>query len=313
MFTNLFLNFMSAPASGGSISLNLQSFNASANVNLTLTASGLTTGMAPDVCAQTAITQLNTQLTQYGINFGIPQITGQIPSALFRLARTEHIINFFSECQFTLVVDSNDTGASISVTHEPLLVTLDKFSSLFGLIKGGATLSTDEKLLLIETISGMITSYCNNNIAIAGYVQSFNGFYQRSFFLNLGLPIQHFDPPRIAPPTIGMYLVWTLWYLVYPWLRWNLNPITGELFFQPNNNLINNMEPSSLNNQIKISYQAGEFYLPAQLLLCFTQIAKSILNDPIGVKSLKTGSFAVQFKDRGPIQTALALLDNYVI
>lgn len=313
MFTNLFLNFMSAPASSGGITLNLQSFNASANVNLTLSATGLTAGLAPDSCAITAINQLNTQLTQYGIQYSVPQITGEIPGALFRLSRTEHIINFFSECQFDLTLDSNDTGASISVTREPLLVTLDKFTTMFGLIKGGATLSTDEKLLLIETISGMITAYCNNNFAIAGYVQSWNGFYQRSFFLNLGLPVQSFDPPRLAPPILGLGIQWYLWYLVYPWIRWNLVPETGELFFQPNNNIINSFEPGSLNNQIKISYVAGEWKLPAQLLLCFTQLAKTILNDPMGVASLKTGSFQVQFRNKTPIETALALLDDYVI
>lgn len=313
MFTNLFLNFMSAPASGGSISLNLQSFNASANVNLTLTASGLTTGMAPDVCAQTAITQLNVQLTQYGINFGIPQITGQIPSALFRLARTEHIINFFSECQFDLTVETNTTGAFIEVNREPILATLDDFSSLSSLMAAGATLTDAEKVLLLKVASGLITSYTNNLLVIAGYVQSFNGFYQRSFFLNLGLPVQSFDPPRIVPPTIGMYMVWTLWYLVYPWLRWNLNPITGELFFQPNNNLINNMEPSSLNNQIKVSYQAGEWKIPPAVLLCLTQICRAIINDPNGAKSLKTGSFSVSFREKTPIQMALVLMDDYIL
>lgn len=313
MYSNLFLNFMSATASSGSISLNLQSFNASANVSLSLAATGLTSGMTPEACAISAISQLNTQITQYGVQYAVPQITGETPAALFRLARTEHIVNFFSECQFDLTLTENDTGASISVTREPLLVTLDKFTSMFGLIKGGATLSTDEKLLLIETISGLITSYCNNNFAIAGYVQSFNGFYQRSFFLNIGLPVQSFDAPRVAAPTVGLGFVWYLWYLIYPWLRWNLVPETGELFFQPNNNILNNFEPSSLNNQIKISYIAGNWKLPAQLLLCFTQLAKSIINDPMGVKSLKTGSFSVQWRDRGSIPAALSLLDDFII
>lgn len=313
MFTNLFVSFLSAAASAGSIDFTLRSYNASANVTLALTATGFTSGMAPDQCAISAINQLSTQITQYGLQYAVPQITGEIPAALFRLNRTEHIVNFFSECQFSLIIDSNDTGASVSVTHEPLLVTLDKFTSLFGLIKGGATLTTDEKLLLIETISGIITSYCNNNFAIAGYVQSFNGFYQRSFFLNLGLPVQSFDPPRLAPPIIGLGLQWYLWYLVYPWVRWNLVPETGELFFQPNNNIINSYEPGSLNNQVKVSYVAGEFYLPSQLLFCFTQIAKSILNDPLGVASLKTGSFQVQFRGKTAIEAALAYLDDYIL
>ncbi len=309
MFTNLFLNFLNAPASTGSIDVNLQSYNASSNVNLTLTATGLTSGMAPETCAYTAITQFNTQIIQYGLVFAVPQLSNEVPSALFRLSRTDHVIDFFSECHFNIDVTSNTTGAYIETTSRPILSTLTSFSNLVNLMALGAPLTDAEKITLLTVASGLITDYTNNLIVTAGFVQTYNGFYQRSFFLSLGNPVQSYDTPRVAPP--GLYFYW--WFIILPWIRWNLNPITSELYYQPNQSILNWPEPSSLNYQIKIGYTAGNFKIPPTVVLCLSQLAKAIINDANGVKSLKTGSFSVSFREKTPIQTALALMDDYVL
>lgn len=309
MYTNLFCSILSQAAATGSFSVQLTSLNASANVTLTLTATGNTVGMAPDDMSANAVPQMITQLIQYTAAYdGAPALSQDTPAATWRVLFTDHVITFFSECQFRLKLLSNDTGAEIVCTHEPLLVTLDDLTTYSNLMKLGATLTTDEQILLITTASGLITSYLNNLLVLAGYVKTETGFYQRSFWLNQGLPVQSWDSPRIAPPGTG---IWYNWVILMAWIRWNMNPETGELFYQPNNNLLNNPEPSSLNYQFKCSYVSGELNLPSQVLLVMTMLIKALVNDTNGLKSIKTGSFAATFKDRTAIQSALVLLDEY--
>lgn len=311
MFTNLFCSVLSACASAGNFSVQLTSLNASANVTVTLSATGNTVGMSPDEMAANAITQFQTQLIQYGCIYnGEPVLSQDVPAATWRVLNTDHVITFFSECQFRIKLYSNTTGAQIVTGHEPMLITLADFNTYANIMKvGGANLTDEEKLLLITTASGLVTSYLNNQLVLAGYVKTETGCYQKSFFLNQGLPVQSFDPPKIAPP--GMYFMW--WYVVLPWVRWNLNPETGELYYQPSQNLLNWPEPSSLGYQIKISYVAGNLNLPAQVLIAMTMLIKSIVNDMGGAKSLKTGSFQVVMRDRTVIQEALSILDEFVL
>lgn len=312
MFTNLFCSILSAAASAGDFSVQLTSLNASANVTLTLVATGNTVGMSPDDMAANAVTQFRTELIQYGAAYdGAPLMTQDTTVASWRVLFTDHVITFFSECQFRIKIVSNSTGAEIVTGHEPLLCTLSDLDTYSTLMKLGASLSTAEKILLITTASGLITSYLNNLLVQAGYVKTVNGFYQRSIFLNQGLPVQSFDPPRVCPP--GFWNNWYPWTILLPWIRWSLEPTTGELFYQPNNNLLNNPEPTSLNYQVKCSYTAGELNLPAQVLIAMTMILKAIVNDMGGAKSLKTGSFAITMKDRTSITDALVMLDEFKI
>lgn len=309
MYVNSFINCLSAAAASGDWSVRLQSLNAGANVTLTLVATGTQAGWAPDQIAQNAVTQFQTLLIQNSVEYLQPRFSGQTPQAAWRVICTDHVITFFSESQFLLSIADNSPGASIVATHDPLLVTYTDLDSLVALMNIGATLTEDQKLLLIQQVSGLIVSYTNNLIVQAGYVQSWVGYYQKSFFLTLGNPIQSFDMPRVAPPGLNFNYLW--WDFLVMWYQWNLNPITGQLDFMNSQNLLNVMEPSSLQNQIKISYVAGEYHIPAQVLLVAVQLIKAIINDPIGVKSLKTGSFAVQYRDRGGIQAALQMLDAY--
>lgn len=309
MYVNNFVNCLSAAAASGNFSIQLQSLNCSPNITLTLVATGTTAGMAPDEMALNAVTQFNTILIQNSAEYLSPKFSSQVPQAAWRVICTDHIITFFSESQFRLTISDNDTGASLVATHDPLLVTYTDLDSLVALMNIGASLTEAQKLLLIQQVSGLIVSYTNNLIVQAGYVQSFVGYYQKSFFLTLGNPIQSFDMPRVAPPGLNFGYLW--WDFVISLYQWNLNPITGQLDFMNSQNLLNIMEPSSLQNQIKISYVAGEYHIPAQVLLVAVQLIKAIINDPIGVKSLKTGSFSVSYKDRSGIQAALALLDSY--
>lgn len=312
MYQNLFVSLLSSCASAGDFSVQLTSLNASANITIVLTATGNTVGLAPDDIAYNAITQWRTQLIQYGCAYnGSPQFSQDVPAATWRLLNTDHVITFFSECQFRIKLTSNATGAEIVTGHEPLLCTLADLDTYSTLMKLGATLSTAEKILLITTASGLITSYLSNLLVQAGYVRTVNGFYQRSIFLNQGLPVQSFDTPRVCPP--GMFGWWYAFYAFFPWIRWSMTPETGELFYQPNNNILNNPEPTSLNYQVKVSYTAGELNLPAQVLIAMTMILKAIVNDPGALKSIKTGSFQAQFKDKNPITIALELLDEFKI
>lgn len=308
MYLNLFCNVLSAAASAGDFSVQLTSLNASANVVVTLTATGNTAGMPADDMAANSITQFQTQLIQYGCAYdGAPVLSTEVPVASWRVMWTDHVVTFFSECQFRLKISSNTTGATIVASHEPLLITLDDFDTYSNLIKTGATLTEAEKILLITSASDQVTSYLNNLLVVAGYVRTEVGFYQRSFFLNQGFPVQSFDPPKIAPP--GLF-TWYAYFILLPWIRWSLNPDTGELFYQPNQNLLNWPEPSSLNYQFKCSYTAGNLNLPAHIIIAMAMLIKAILTDPGAAKSLKTGSFQIQYRDRSAILSALQMLDD---
>jgi hypothetical protein len=70
------------------------------------------------------------------------------------------------------------------------------------------------------------------------------------------------------------------------------------------------MEPATKGNTIKISYTGGWFQIPKTCTWAVVQVVKSFIQDQGNAKSLKTGSFAVVFKERAPIQAALDSLAN---
>lgn len=310
MYLNLFQSFLSSASASGGFSVQLQTFNAESNITLTLVATGITAGMGETDMAQTANTQFQTQLIQYGILYsGVPAFSSQTPQASFRIFNTDHVLTYWSEALFKLTLVTNTTGAQIKCDHEVYLITLTDFDSLVGVVDiGNTTLTTNQKILLIKVASSQLTSALNNNFVICGFTNTTTGSWQTAIFLRGGRPVIDWDAPHVAFPSAIPYSLYPE--APNPKLLWSLNPLTGQLFYKAWQNVANIVEPWSLNNECKTSYYAGNFNLPGALLFGIIQIITATLENRAGIKSIKTGSFETVFLDRGAFITVVDELWN---
>lgn len=307
MYLNQFISFLTPAATSGGFSIVL-SDTTNSNV-FTMPVSGITTLQTEIDIAQSAQTQVQTQLYQYNLAYsGTPAFSGQSPAFTFRLFRTDHVLILWSEAYFRVSIANNTSGTTILADHESALMTVTDYDAFTDLVPlEAANLTTDQKVFLIKLASSRLVTALNNNIVICGFTKTMNGEWQTSAFLREGLPVIDFDPPRVSFPL-------SLAYQLYPTdpgpkLVWNLNPITGQLKYKPAQNVVNWPEPWSQGNEVKISYYAGNWNLPTAIIGALIQIIVATLENRAGIKALKTGSFQVTYLDRGALQAAIAELE----
>lgn len=314
---HVFLNLESVAASSGSLVVNLKTSDSIVNINQSLTATGLVAGQSPESMVAAMVTQFNIQLIQYGLNYtGSPIFSSylaqydvqQATPATFRITYTDHVICFFSESSFVLSVLADGTGCNPVVsTLTPLLATLQTFKN-FAPIEGLDlnNLSDQTILYLIQLSSANLINLLNNKLVRCTFVHEDNGNWQKSFFLRQALPAVFFDGVRSRRPDSFSLYGSLVGYTTS--LAWSFNHGTGELRYIPTQNLVFDYEPAGGNNEIRISYVAGNMNIPIAILSGLMALAKASLQG-LGVGSnvqeLKTGTFSVRFKNGMTIGQAI--------
>lgn len=282
------------------MSFSLQSFDASTNVTLSLTATGILTTDTESQIASKVKTQLDIQLAQYGANFtGVPSFGTDSPLATWRTGRTEHVMSLFSECQYSFEVSSNTTGCTYYTSTVPVLVTLEKARSLGIFLDqpftdSAGTAYTDSVLAeFLALASSEFIAATNNYIVEATFVHTDWGFYTRGVQLKK-YPIVSMDGPRIRRPNILTTIV--IDNTTDLSSKYTLDSDNGWVMFRFVQDLLMNYEPFDMNNEIKISYVGGYKQMPLDIQKAVIKLTSAIQSDA-DIKSLKAGSFAVQFRE----------------
>lgn len=288
------------------------------NVTLQLAVTGLNISDTENTTAYKIWSQINTQLTQYGAQYsGSPIFSSQIPYPTFRTFPSSHIVSFFSESQFNITVAASgiDPGCILNIDSTPSLATCAQIAPIASINSvllrdiTGTTLTNVNLALAVKIASArLINGLRGNNIVTCGFLHEDKGNYQRSMWLRRGIPGIYFDPIRVKRPySVSLFgtMVGDSTSVV-----WNYIKATGELQYIPAQNLINTYEPTFLQNEIKVSYVAGNWVIPPLITYAITTLIGSALQSRAGIRALKTGSFDVQYFPFSTLQEVLIELNN---
>lgn len=291
---------------------------------------GITSALTESQAAYLTVTQINTQLAASGYNYtgtpvfstssptlnGFPQFQSFLPCALFRLNCSEHVVSVFSEADYMLTVTNNTTGCIIITSNVALLSTVEDAKvdgPLTGLVLtdvAGIPLTDYQTAKLIQLASAKMVALLNNNVVICTYIYEDWGNWQTSFFLR-NIPGISYDGVFVKYP--GTLLFWGILVGGAPSILWTYNKATGELHFRGSQNCIYTGEPGSANNEIKVSYIAGNYAIPDAIQGGLYRLMASVLENAGNVKSLKNGTWQVTFKDEGLFNELREELGIYII
>ena len=297
-----YISVMTPCAASGNLVFSLTTYDAASNISLTFSVSALSTDTEVSLARQIN-NQITTILTQASAYWNaIPAFSNQPPNASFYLGQTDNIVSIWSQAQFLLTLDSNDSGSTIQISSNPTFVTLataKAWGPLLGLnfSDSNEVLLTDDQIMaMLQIASNQICSLINNNLVIANFLQEYIGHMDDAVLLRVG-PILSYDTPVIRPP---IYAIANSYYLyLYPY-SFQVDRKLKLLNYRFASNLMGDGDPFDSNYEVKMTYRAGYLNIPKIIQEKTLLITTLMLNDP-NVKSLKGGSFAVEF--RLPVET----------
>lgn len=302
-----YLSVMTPCAASGNIVFNFTTYDANPNVSLTITVSALS-GESEVALARRIHDQLNIQLIQASAQYNnIPVFSNYTPNATFSVWQTDHIVSVWSQSTYLITEVSNNTGSTIQISANPTFITLAQAQSLGPLLGSDFTdsneteLTSSQIMTVLQIASNQICGLINNNLVIANYLMEYIGNMEGSVFLNYG-PVVSYDTPVILPPVYA--IVAQAYYIyLYPF-SFQVNRRLKLLNYRFNSQLMGGGDPFEMNNEVKMTYRAGYMNIPSIIKEKTLIVTGLLLNDP-NVKSLKGGSFAVEF--RLPIDTLKAI------
>lgn len=287
---------MTPAASAEDLTFSFETYNAETNIVLVATVTGITTSMSEIDVALEIENQLTDLLPAYS---GVPVFSTDAYEATFRVTRTSHSVCVWSQAQFRTQLTENNTGAKLKISPTPVLMTVARANALNGGFTGsafgtlsGTALTTDQTIDMLESVSAELIGYLNNNIVISTYLGEFRTDGYKSIFTS--------PTPGVAidTPTVRRKYAYEIWaipqygYLAYNWIRHS-----GQLNFRYNENFVNAGEPFELDNEVRVTFTAGEFDIPVAIEKCLIHLTQLGINMSSGVEELAGGSFKVKFGD----------------
>lgn len=296
-----FISITTPPSSDGSLSFSLDTFDAETNVSLNLTISGILSSYDEEETATLIYTSLSSQLSSYAYS-GEAVFSDSPFVATFRVHKTQHVVSIWSQCGYELQLQTNTCGAVAKVSTAPVLMTVSKARSFanikgFQLVSGtGVSLTDSEVTELLLRSSVQICSYLRCKVAITTYLNSFRGQDNKSVFTTPTPGINR-DVVRVRRKAyINLYTNPTYMTFTFFW-----NRMTGELNYRPTSNVVNTKAPWDLDNEAHLTFTAGWYVIPEDILWVITDLNEMSLLGINNLKELKGGSGDIVFQDASSI------------
>lgn len=314
------INIMTPPASGGSITFQFQTYNANPNIIIVATVTGVdATNSEEDLAANIAY-QIGTIDIQNHVDFegNVDLVNNPPPDANFYLSRTDHVVNIFSQSQFSLKVTANNTGSDVEITTDPILVKLSEAKE-FGPSLGqnwvnlstGATLTNDQIIAALRMSSSYLTAVLRNRIVKSMYILQVLGNYTISV-QTLKRPIVRVFNPLLRRPDVPTFLDLSS-QLVDPLSVYDVADDTGWITYRYAQEVFNAMEPFDKNNTWRLAYEAGYHNIPDAVkfaIVRLTYIQQRFSN----VKSLKGGTSEIVYgSTNADVQILFRVLGEYAL
>lgn len=300
-----FISVLDMLSGSGTHSLNiiLTSYNAVPNIAITAVATG-NSSLTQVQLAKNIEAALIAELTDEDALFqGEPVFSGTTPPALFKVTRTDHVVAIWSQAQFEIEVTLNPVANTVLHSHDlnwgstPCLMTMDDLETLAALYaidledSNGNDLTNLQKAILILRASARLISILRNNIVISTYLHEEIGRMTNNIKL-LKHPVVSYDSPKVRTP--GMF---TLLGVIRTISSFNVTS-KGWVNFQQANTLIDVNPPFDWNNQIRMTYQAGQWHIPEiikdKLMVLMVNLLEAG-DSGSGIKVLQAGTGKVEY------------------
>lgn len=322
MLTNQFLSVMASAASAGNLTLILETYDLQANITLSLSVSGITGTETENQLAFKCFTQMNTILSQN--NYSYPNVppSGQdttiqqyisfpdqpmYPS--FALTRTDHVMCVSSQCDFSLLITTNTTGAKIVVSSDPALLTVTQARNLrLGLRANyedmdGTPYTDDQLIQIIQAASSNLCSYLKTYVVATTYMYGEVTQGTKSVFTPKGPIIDFFPPVARRPNGIFTIMIGIIWGSYKS--NFAVDKERNEIYYRYAQDFLFNLEPFDDGNEIMIPYIAGYKKIPPIIQASVVNVMNIIGIDEYD--SLQGQSFKVTMHDKTEIYKQLAL------
>lgn len=294
-----FLSVMTAPASSGSSTFNITSYNATPNVSLTVTVTGINVGMSEEQVAMTMCQQISSAFFTNGVLFqGVLGTLVSPTSAAFQTAVTDHVISVFSQSQYSFTQVADTTGCNYFLDTTPIFCTVDEamaFGPLANQMLQGCNgpLTTQQIIDLLAMASSDAVGILRNNIVSCFYV-----FYFTTMLTNAikfpNTPIQfYWNPYTLRPTIIAMATQVATFDLAS---RYEVDFRSGWCTFRFAQDILFNYEPFDYNNQWYIAYQAGYNQIPREIktaILRWSYVIQSV--GFLNVSSISDGNTEIKY------------------
>lgn len=257
---------------------------------------------------------MNTAIDVAGYQYlGQPRFSSEVPTPSFQVNRTEHVVSIWSESQFQITVEQDDSGAIIPVTETAVIETVREAkdtATILGisLADRNGTPFTDEQIASLLGINcDRLLTMLNNNIVVCTYKFECSGAFTSGAYLGV-TPVVNFDMPWLRRPGLFNADVYTF---MIDKASFNLIPKTGLLKYRHTNNILNAVETFDKENEVKITYRAGYPQIPAIIKEKVIQIT-AIFQSNTNIASLKGGSFEIKYTDpEKPLKMIMSQLGAY--
>jgi hypothetical protein len=310
-----FLSVLKGPSADGDITVNIESFDADENVNIT-TANIAVTDEDNEITVAKAInTAIGTLLTAEGAAFSSPTSSSDTPLATFKHTRTDHVTCLWSQAQFAATVDVASTGAVIAVQPSPGLMTspeVESYAPICGVVladSDGNDFGEDQISFLLQLVSDELCKKINNPLVLTTQLEQMiaNGTDRIQLKVR---PVINFERPFAKRPgwSFGDYN-----FLEYEVGSFRLNSRLGTLQYPNGSMLIETREPFAKGNEVLVVYTAGYQNIPLAVKKACLTLAGQVMDDP-NLKSLKGGDFAVEFFQSSAVDKYInSVLGAYIL
>lgn len=96
--------------------------------------------------------------------------------------------------------------------------------------------------------------------------------------------------------------------LAYNWIRH-----TGQLVFRFNQTFVNAGEPFELDNEVRVTFMAGEYTIPREIQKGLVDFMSVVLTGTSGIEELAGGTFRVKFRNyEFELQRVMRSLKHYI-
>lgn len=304
--TPYFISITKAPTLSGSLVFSLETYTGTPALLLTLTITGVQSTDTEEDVATRIHTQLNTLLASYQYD-GTPTLSDQVYDSSFRLAKTQHIVSLWSQCDFYFKLTSNSTGCIAFVSDSSAIFTTISMFKEYANIKGISLLSasgpsmTDSQInaLLLQG-SSQITSYLKSYVVATTYLNTFRGKDTKSVFLRPtpGVSIDNIAVRRKAYINLYTNPTYTASSLSY-------NRLNGELNYRPDSITVDTRSPFALDNEVQITFIAGYYTIPDEVQWATVDLVELRITGQDNIKKLQGGSGSVEFNNQKDILTRI--------
>lgn len=292
---------MTPAASSGTVSLYLQTYDAApTNVAFAIQVTGITTSMDEIAIAYQFHSQMACAIYLNNCTYmGTPAFSCEPYQAQFQVTRTENSVCLWSQARFRLYTTADTTGGIYRLAPNPLLLTVAE-ARRKGAIGGvcwvnwydNSAFSSSEISDAIEEASAELIGYLQNNIVISTYLFEMRG-KQVSRVFTRPLPGIYNDPPIIRRKNLyEVYSIPQYSALAYNWVR-----STGELEFRFAQTYINAGEPFALDNEIRMTFIAGETFIPNAIKKAVVQLAGIAMLGRAGIESFGGATFKMTLRE----------------